>query len=250
MRRCSMATSPPWTRAEVPELSQRSMALGDAAESRIARSAAVTEHWSIRLRDLLSTYLPLLLMLALAALTWWLVRITPVPSATRPAEPLSQAPDYILGEVELVRYRGDGSLLARVRAREVRHYPVGDRVDLEGAWLLADHPEGAVLAQAEQAVLTNDGQRVRLQGDVRFSREASASQAAFNARTSVLELDLQAGRAWTLEPVQWRQGDLWVQAAGFEYEQSGSRLELKGPLKAQMAAQTASQNRAPPQSGR
>lgn len=202
-------------------------------------SAAVAEHWSIRLRDLLSTYLPLLLMLVLAALTWWLVRITPVPPALRLAEPPSQSPDYVLSDVQLVRFRSDGSLVARIRARELRHYPVGDRVELDGAWVLADHPDGAVLAQAERAVLTEDGQRLRLQGDVRLSREASPSHAAFDARTSVLDLDLQAGRAWTREPVHWDQGDLRAQAAGFEYEQAGSRLQLEGPVKAQI--NTASQ---------
>lgn len=208
---------------------------GGSADSPTDRARAVAEHWSIRLRDGLSTYLPLLLMLMLAALTWWLVRITPVPTAARSGEPLSQAPDYILGEVELVRYRGDGSLLARIRAREVRHYPVGDRVEMDAAWLLADHPEGAVLAQAEQAVLTEDGQRIRLEGDVRLSRAATPAQAAFDARTRALEVDLQAGRVWTDEPVQWTQGDLKAQAAGLEYEQAGARLHLKGPLRAQIS---------------
>ncbi|MFN5701184.1 MAG: LPS export ABC transporter periplasmic protein LptC, partial [Betaproteobacteria bacterium] len=116
------------------------------AEPTVDRSRAVAEHWSIRTRDLLSTYLPLLLMLVLAALTWWLVRITPVPPALRLAEPPSQSPDYVLGDVQLVRFRSDGSLMARIRARELRHYPVGDRVELDGAWVLADHPDGAVLA--------------------------------------------------------------------------------------------------------
>lgn len=207
----------------------------DAAPALRARS--VGDHWSIRLRDALSTYLPLLLMLLLAAATWWLVRITPLPTTARTAEPSPQAPDYILGEVELVRYRGDGSLMARVRARELRHYPVGDRMELDSAWLLADHPEGALRAQADRAVLTEQGQRVRLEGDVRLSREATASQPAFEARTQVLDLDVQAGRAWTTESVQWQQGDLSLQAAaGFEYEQAGATLQLKGPVKAKMSA--------------
>ncbi len=200
----------------------------------LERVPQVLEHWSIRLRDLLSTYLPLLLMLLLAAMTWWLVRVTPVPNAARLADPPSQAPDYILGDVELVRYRNDGSLMARIRAREVRHYPLGDRVELDSAWLMADHVDGALLAQAQRAVLTDEGQRIRLQGDVRLSRAATASQDAFDARTSALDIDLQAGRAWTAEPVHWTQGPLQAHAAGLDYEQAGSRLQLKGPLQAQL----------------
>jgi len=199
------------------------------------RARAPSEHWSIRLRDLLATYLPLLLMLVLAALTWWLVRITPLPEAARAAEAVSQAPDYVLGKVELVRYRGDGSLMARIRAQELRHYPVGDRMELEGAWVLADHPEGALLAQADRAVVTEEGQRVLLEGDVRLSRAATPAQEAFEARTRVLEVDTKAGRAWTSEPVLWSQGELQAQAAGFDYDQASARLQLMGPVQAQMS---------------
>ena len=42
---------------------------GGPNEREPRRPRAASEHWSIRLRDLLSTYLPLLLMLLLAALT-------------------------------------------------------------------------------------------------------------------------------------------------------------------------------------
>lgn len=222
--------------AEVSDTSRAPSPADPTPEARVDRPRVVAEHWSIRLRDLLSTYLPLLLMLLLAGLTWWLVRIAPVPPAARTVEPSSQAPDYTLGEVELVRYRGDGSLMARIRARELRHYPVGDRMELDGAWLMADHPEGALLAQAERAFVTEDGQRVRLEGDVRLNRAATPSQPAFEARTQALEVDTKAGRAWTTQPVVWTQGDLKAQAAGFDYEQTGARLQLNGPVRAQMSA--------------
>jgi lipopolysaccharide export system protein LptC len=221
-------------RAEVSPTSTPSPAPAGTVEAGLDRTRRVAEHWSIRLRDLLSTYLPLLLMLLLAAMTWWLARVTPVPGAARQVEPPSQAPDYILGDVEFVRYRSDGSLMARIRAREVRHYPLGDRIELDSAWLMADHAEGALLAQAERAVLTDEGQRIRLQGDVRLSREATASQDAFVARTPLLEIDLQAGRAWTAEPVHWTQGPMEANAAGLDYEQAGSRLQLRGPLQAEI----------------
>ena len=206
----------------------------NADETTAHRSRWAAEHWSVRLRDALSTYLPLLLMLLLAGLTWWLVRVAPTPGAPRAAEASPQTPDYVLGGVELVRYRGDGSLMARVRASELRHYPVGDRMELDAAWLLADHPDGAMLAQSERAVLTEDGRRVRLEGDVRLSRAATAVLAAFEMRTASMDLDLQAGRAWTNSPVDWRQDEWVVQAAGFEFVQEGSFLQLKGPVKAQM----------------
>ena len=118
----------------------------------------------------------------------------------------------------------------------MRHYPLGDRLELDAAWLMADHPEGALLAQAERAFVTQDGQRMRLEGDVRLSRAATDTQPAFEARTTVLEVDTQAGRAWSTEPVQWTQGELQARAAGFDYVQTGAKLELKGPVRAQITA--------------
>ncbi len=199
------------------------------------RARSVADHWSVRLRDWASAYLPLLLMLFLAAATWWLVRITPLPSAARPIEPSSQAPDYILQEVELVRYRPDGSLMARLRTRELRHYPVGDRMELDEPLVVADHPTGVLRAQALRATVTEEGRRIRLEGDVVLSREATLQDAAFEVRSAVLEMDLDSGRAWTDQPVQWQQDGMAVQAAGFEYRRE-SALELKGPVRAQMSA--------------
>lgn len=211
----------------------------DFAPVQADRARALADVWSVRLRDLLSTYLPLLLMLLLAAATWWLVRVAPVPESTRAPEAANQAPDYILNGVELVRYRGDGSLMARVRSRELRHYPLGDRMELDDARVVADHPEGDIQAQARRGFVSDEGRRVRLEGDVSFSREATATQAAFKVQTSLLELDVETGRAWTNVPVQWEQEGVVLTAAGFEYEQATSVLQLKGPVKARMSPSAA-----------
>lgn len=226
MALCSMDTSPLWMHAEVArELSPLSA----------DRARALADIWSVRLRDLLSTYLPLLLMLLLAAATWWLVRITPVPGAPRATDAASQAPDYILNDVEFVRYRGDGSLMARVRSRELRHYPAGDRMELDDAQVVADHPEGDIKAQARRGFFSEEGRRIRLEGDVNFRREATATQPAFRVQTSVLELDVENGRAWTDAPVQWEQEGAVLTASGFEYEQATSLLQLSGPVSARIS---------------
>lgn len=211
------------------------VAVDDAEPSR-PRPRSLVDPWSVRVRDWLSAYLPLLLMLLLAAATWWLVRITPLPSTARANEPSPQAPDYILQGVELVRYRSDGSMMARLRTRELRHYPVGDRMELDEAVIVADHPSGAVRAQARRALVTEEGRRLRLEGDVVLNREATADAPAFTVRSAVLEMDLDAGHAWTTEPVQWQQEGLTVDAAGgFDYRQEPGALALKGPVRARMS---------------
>lgn len=197
-----------------------------------ATGAPVSQHWSVRLRDLLSTYLPLLLMLALAGATWWLVRITPLPPMSSASEPSPQAPDYTLQGVDLQRYRGDGALLARIQGRELRHFPQGDRMELEDARILLNQADGPVHAQARQAEVTDGGDRVRLMGSVVLRRPAGPQQEAFEVHGEVVEFDVRASRAWSDQAVEWVQDASRLRAAGFDYRQADGQVQLRGPVQA------------------
>ena len=65
----------------LPDLPEVPISLGPAAD---APPRAPTP-WHLRLRDALSSYLPLLLMTLLALATWWLVQNSPRPEVARPA---------------------------------------------------------------------------------------------------------------------------------------------------------------------
>lgn len=208
-----------------------------AAEARVAAAEParpILQHWSVRVRDALSTYLPLLLMLLLAGLSWWLVRITPVPPAARLQDPANQTPDFTLQGVEMVRYRADGRREARIRGRELRHFPFGERVEIDDARIQIDHPDGPLEAQSLQATVTEGGQRVALRGEVRLTRAATARQPAFSVEGESIDLDSAAGRAWSQEPILWTQNDAVVRAAGFDYRQQADELMLRGPVQARL----------------
>jgi lipopolysaccharide export system protein LptC len=53
--------------------------LGPSARSRPAAAPRRAMPWHLRLREALSSYLPLLLMALLALATWWLVKNSPRP---------------------------------------------------------------------------------------------------------------------------------------------------------------------------
>lgn len=193
----------------------------------------VSQHWSIRLRDFLYTYLPLLLMLVLAGATWWLVRITPLPPVLSAEPPSPQAPDYTLNGVDLQRYRGDGSLLARIQGRELRHFPQGDRMELDDARILWNQADGPLTAHARHAEVTEGGDRARLTGSVVLSRPGTSSRPAIEVRGEEIEVDVRGSRMWSQRPVEWVDGQGVMRAAGFEYRQSEDRVVLKGPIRAQ-----------------
>ena len=197
----------------------------------------VAQHWSVRLRDILYTYLPLLLMLVLAGATWWLVRVTPLPPLLNEPEPSPQAPDYTLMGVDLQRYRADGSLLARVRGRELRHFPQGDRLELEDADILWHQLEGPPLsALARRAEVTEGGDRTRLLGSVVLRRPGSPGRSSVEVRGEEIEYDAKAARAWSNRPVQWVDDQGVMQAAGFEYRQEQGQVRLLGPVRTEWRA--------------
>lgn len=205
---------------------------GDLPPAALVNRRPVSQHWSVRLRDGLSTYLPLLLMVFLAGATWWLVRVTPVPPLLTVQEPSPQTPDYTLQGVDLQRYGGDGLLLARIRGRELRHYPQGDRMELDEAHIVLNQPGGAIQAHARRAEVSDRGDRVRLIGGVVVSRAATVRQAAFEIRGEEVEFEVPTSRAWSVQPVEWIEAGTVVEAAGFEYREPDGRVRLTGPVRA------------------
>ena len=192
----------------------------------------IAQHWSVRLRDFIYTYLPLLLMMVLAATTWWLVRVTPLPPVGSLQEPSPQAPDYTLTGVDLQRYRGDGTLLARIQGRVLRHFPQGDRMVLEEARIVWSQADGPLTATARLAEVTQGGDRARLSGSVVLQRPAGADRPAVEVRGEEIEVDARAARAWSVRPVEWIDGDSVIRAAGFEYDQEPGVVQLQGPVSA------------------
>ena len=87
--------------------------------------------WFLRLRDTLSSYLPLLLMAALALGTWWLVKNTPGAPPARSADVARGVPDYSMRRFEVQRFAPDGRLTARLEGKELRHYPESDRIEVD-----------------------------------------------------------------------------------------------------------------------
>lgn len=124
-----------------------------------------------RLQQLLSNYLPLLLMAFLASLTWWLVKHSPAPEAERAKAAPRHVPDYEMKNFELQRFRADGSLSLQIKGREMRHYPDTDTIEIDDIELRAPGEDGMLTtALARQGISNADGSEVQLLGEVQVKR--------------------------------------------------------------------------------
>jgi|GEM_PF-373465 len=194
-----------------------------------------------RLQSFLASYVPLLLMAALAGFTWWLIKSTPQLEAPREKVAPRHVPDYRMQGFELERFSSDGRLLARILGRELRHYPDNDTVEIDVPELRAYGEKGELLvAQAKRAVSNGDGSEVQLLGDVKLHRYPNGDPAAD------ADLALYGEFLHAFVPEQKMRSHLPARVVGlggemqvrsFEYNHLTGLLTFTGGGKAQFNAQ-------------
>ncbi len=216
----------------LPDLPEVPISLGGADRKR----APADMPWHLRARAAIAAYLPLLLMTVLALATWWLVKHSPRPPAPSEARPASTAPDYTMTRFSLERFDPAGRLKLRIEGEQLRHFPETDRIEIEGAVIRAIAPDGRVtLAHAQRAVGNGDGSEVQLLGGAEVSSEREGASTLV-MRSEFLHAFFVTERVRSHLPVQVQMGSNEMNASGLDYDHGARRLELRGPLRATLAA--------------
>lgn len=201
----------------------------------LARGAAVQAPalpWSVRLVELASAYLPLLLMGLLALGTWWLVKNSPALDAASGEKALRHEPDYTMSTFSVDRYAADGRLRVRIEGDVLRHYPDTDTVEVDMPRIRAFAPDGrTTVATARRAVSNGDGSEVQLLGGAQVVREASATEAATEFRGEFLHAFFNTEVLRSHLPVVVRRGATELRADSLDYEHRAQRLQLKGRVR-------------------
>ncbi|MDO9092356.1 MAG: LPS export ABC transporter periplasmic protein LptC [Rubrivivax sp.] len=210
----------------LPDLPEVPISLGPAP------AGAPRVPWHLRLRDALSSYLPLLLMALLASATWWLVKNAPRPQTTPEARVVSSEPDYTMSQFALERFDASGRLKLRIEGARLRHFPDTDRIEIDDAQIRAYAPDGRVtLATAKRALGNGDGSEVQLLGGAEVTAQ-DVSGVPLIMRSEFLHAFLVTERVQSHLPVLVRQGTTELRAAGLLYDHVAGRLDLKGPTRA------------------
>jgi lipopolysaccharide export system protein LptC len=195
--------------------------------------------WHLRLRDALSSYLPLLLMTLLALATWWLVKNSPKPEVPAVQVAASSEPDYTMTQFALERFDASGRLKLRIEGARLRHFPASDRIEIEGAQIRAFAPDGRItLATAQRALANGDGSEIQLLGGAEVTAQDAAGTPLI-MRGEFLHVFLVVERVKTHMPVFVQQGGTELRAAGLAYDNAARRLELTGPIRAVLTPRVA-----------
>jgi len=209
----------------LPDLPEVPISIGGAGPR-------VRRPWSVRVRDALSSYLPLLLMVALALATWWLLKNSPTPPAPQGPAIESTVPDYTMRSFTVQRFGPDGQLRVQLEGRELRHFQLGDRIEVDNLEMRAIAPDGRVTtASARRAVSNRRATEVTLQGDAVVNSTDAAGQPV-QMRGEFLQAFLDTEIVRTDQPVELTQGPNRMNAAGLEYDGKRRLLRFSGPVRA------------------
>jgi len=217
----------------LPDLEDVAVSVGlEPGAPRRARMA-----WTERLRLLVATYLPLLMMVSLALATWWLVKISPKSPGTLTEAAVTHHPDYTLERFSLQRYDASGRLAVQIEGEQLRHYPDTDALEIDTVRLVATAPDGRVTrATARHAMAAGDGSVAWLDGDAKVVSQGPGAEPPIDIQGQRLVAHLRDRRVSTDQPVWVRQGSSEFRAEALDYDDTTRQLLLHGKVRVQMQA--------------
>jgi lipopolysaccharide export system protein LptC len=214
---------------DLPEVPIRLGPDGDAAQPQHRR---VRQPWPLRLREVITAYLPLLMMVLLALGSWWLVKNSPQPPSPKTTRLASGEPDYTMRGFTVQRFGREGQLRLTLEGRELHHYPDTDRIEIAELKLIALAPDGRqVLATARQALSNGRGTEVQLRGGAQL-RSRTADGQPVEIDSEFLQVFTETERVVTDRAVRLRMGTTQATAGGLVWDNRERVLELKPPIRA------------------
>lgn len=179
-----------------------------------------------------SLWLPLAILLLLAALSFWIERMVEVP-ANGGASPTRTDPEGIMENFNAMRTDLDGKPQYRLSARKLKHYSDSKFTELElPHFTQLDEQSGDVSAVSKQATVSPDGHEVDLRDDVLVERAAHAGQSLMTMRSARLLVFPERNQMRSPGPVVIHDATLDLRADAMEYDAKQRILKLTGRVHA------------------
>jgi lipopolysaccharide export system protein LptC len=170
---------------------------------------------------------PLLLMLALAGLTFWLERTVREEEGAHPSV-RRHDPDYIVDNLKHTRYNPLGAVESTLAAAKMLHYPDDDTTDLIAPRLVQTKTnEPRVTVTADRGTVSQDGEEVFLYDNVLLVRDGSAERSETRMRTTFLHVVRGRSVVSTDREVVISEADRMLSGRGMEYRNDSQELFLR-----------------------
>ncbi|GIX28630.1 MAG: hypothetical protein KatS3mg123_2511 [Burkholderiales bacterium] len=181
----------------------------------------------LRALDRLASFFPLLLLAALAALTYWLDRAVQPPAPDLTAS-LRHDPDFIAEGFSAVQLGPDGRSRYVITGRRLIHYPDDDTAHVEEPRVLITEPEKPpVHVSARRGTITADGEHVHLMDEVRIERGGGIEEGGAVLTTSYLHILPGQELARTDQPVTLEDANTVIHGVGLEFDRKTQTVTIQ-----------------------
>jgi lipopolysaccharide export system protein LptC len=173
---------------------------------------------------------PLGLMLALAALTFYLDR-TVNEEDSHPAL-RRHDPDYLVVNFTTTTYNRDGAAESTLSAAKMVHYPDDDSTELVAPRVVQTKPdEPKITVRADRGQLSRDGDEIFLYDNVVLDREAGAGRTAARLTTEFLHVVRDRSLVRTDREVKIVEDSRALSGRGMEYNNETRHFTLQAEVR-------------------
>jgi len=178
-----------------------------------------------------SLWLPLAILLLLAALSFWIEQSVQVTA--NGSQAAQTDPEGIMENFDALRTDAAGTPHYRLSAKKLKHYSGSKLTELEWPrFVQLDAVAGQVSAVARQATVSPDGTEVDLHGNVVVERAAHLGQSAMTLRTAQLLVFPERDLLRAPGAVDVHDDILTLRAEAMEYDAKRRTIKLTGRVKA------------------
>lgn len=183
------------------------------------------------MRDRLTLWFPVGLLVLLAMLSFWLDR------TVQPAQPKNDGssrhePDYTVENFTATRMGVDGLPRHTLAAAKMLHYPDDDTTHLEQPHFTRFESRMAPIhIQSARGLLSKEGEHAHFTGNVVVKRDALGGKSALTLTTSYLHVIPDKDLALTDKPVNIRDARTNIDAVGLELNNKTHVMKLFSRVK-------------------
>jgi lipopolysaccharide export system protein LptC len=173
---------------------------------------------------------PLLLMLALALVTFWLERTV----REEPSHPSLRRhdPDYLVEQFVVTKYNAAGVLESTISAAKMIHYPDDDSTELVAPRVVqAKANEPRMTLSADRGAISQNGEELFLFGNALLVREAGGGRSEARMRSSFLHVIGARSLVRTDREVEIAEQGRTISGRGMEYHNETWQLFLRNQVR-------------------
>jgi lipopolysaccharide export system protein LptC len=182
-------------------------------------------------RDRASSLFPLLLILAVAAASFWLERAVQAPERDNSGK-TRHDPDFIAEDFGITKMDATGKPEYILSAERMQHYPDDETTSVVAPRLVQRHDNAnPVVIRADRGLIVKKGEEASFYGSVVVVREAGRGQSELRVQTEYLQVVPDRDLARTDKPVIITEGRSRLSGVGMEFNNRTRQFALQSQVR-------------------